>query len=102
MHTTPVTLLERLRQSADDASWRRLVRLYTPLLFSWARRAGASEHDAADLAQDVFASLIQILPTFEYDQARSFRAWLRTIALNKLRDRQRREALAAKVSIEGA
>ena len=56
MHTTPITLLDRLRHSPDEAAWRKLVHLYTPLLFSWARRAGMPEHDAADLVQDVLRS----------------------------------------------
>jgi RNA polymerase sigma-70 factor (ECF subfamily) len=94
MDTTPVTLLERLRRHPDEAAWRRLVQLYTPLLFSWARRAGLSSHDAADLVQDVFLVLVQTLPTFQYDRNGRFRAWLRKITLNKLRDRKRREALA--------
>jgi RNA polymerase sigma-70 factor (ECF subfamily) len=93
MHTTSPTLLERLRGAADPAAWSRLVQLYTPLLFSWARRSGETEHDAADLVQDVFVVLLRTLPTFDYDPASGkFRAWLRTLLLNKLRDRKRREA----------
>jgi hypothetical protein len=38
MSETPVSLLERLRSRPDDASWRRLVDLYTPLILSWLRR----------------------------------------------------------------
>ena len=49
MHTTPVSLLQRLRDSADQAAWGRFVRLYTPLLYSWARHVGLQEPDAADL-----------------------------------------------------
>lgn len=94
MHTTPVSLLERLRHNPDEAAWRQLVKLYTPLLHSWAQRAGLSAHDGADLVQDVFTILVQTLPTFQYDQHGRFRAWLRTITLNKLRDRKRRAALA--------
>jgi RNA polymerase sigma-70 factor (ECF subfamily) len=93
MHTTPLTLLERLRRAPDEAAWRRLVQLYTPLLFSWARRAGESEHDAADLVQDVFTILVKSLPQFQVQPGGGFRAWLRTIMLNKLRERKRREAL---------
>jgi RNA polymerase sigma-70 factor (ECF subfamily) len=90
---TPATLLERLRGAADEAAWSRFVRLYTPLLFSWARRSGVSEHDAADLLQEVFVALLQTLPSFEYDHERGrFRGWLRTLLLNKLRDRKRRDA----------
>ena len=93
IHTTPPTLLERLREPANEAAWRRLVDLYTPLLFSWARRYGVAEHDAADLVQEVFVTLVQTLPTFQYDRHRGqFRDWLRTLLLNKLRDRKRREA----------
>ncbi|WP_020467988.1 RNA polymerase sigma factor [Zavarzinella formosa] len=100
MHTTPVTLLDRLRHSPDEAAWRRLVHLYTPLLFSWARRAGMTEHDAADLVQEVLTVLVQILPQFHYDRQGHFRGWLRTITLNKLRDRKRREALVVNVPMD--
>jgi RNA polymerase sigma-70 factor (ECF subfamily) len=90
VHTTPATLLERLRGAADAAAWDRLVQLYTPLLFAWARQVGESEHDAADLVQEVFVVLLQTLPTFQYDRNGRFRGWLRTLMLNKLRDRKRR------------
>src|SRR5271165_5247514 len=91
IHTTPATLLERLRAGRDESAWARLVDLYTPLLFIWARRCGETEHDAADLVQEVFVTLVQTLPTFEYDRAGSFRSWLRVLLLNKLRDRLRRQ-----------
>jgi RNA polymerase sigma-70 factor, ECF subfamily len=82
-----------LREPTDEPAWRRLVDLYTPMLFSWARRHGISEHDAADLVQEVFVALLQTLPTFQYDHRRGrFRNWLRTLLLNKLRDSKRREA----------
>lgn len=96
---TPVSLLERMRTAPDDAAWRRLVQLYTPLLFHWARRAGESAHDAADLVQDVFAILVTALPQFRAQPGGGFRAWLRTITLNKLRERKRREALVRQVPL---
>jgi RNA polymerase sigma-70 factor (ECF subfamily) len=93
IHTTPPTLLDRLKQATDEEAWRRLVHLYTPLLFYWARQSGESEADAADLVQDVFVTLVQTLPAFQYDRRNgTFRGWLRTLTLNKLRDRKRREA----------
>jgi len=90
MHTTPISLLEQLRGSADPKAWARLVTLYTPLIYYWARRTGLQEPDAADLVQDVFALLIQKLPEFTYDRQRSFRGWLRTVTLNKWRENARR------------
>ena len=94
MHTTSVSLLERLRTASDQDDWRRFVNLYTPLLFFWARRAGLDQEDAEDLVQDVFVVLLRRLPEFRYDPGRSFRNWLRTITLNKWRDLQRRAAHA--------
>ena len=78
------------------------MQLYTPLLFCWARRCGETEHDAADLVQDVFVSLLQTLPTFQYDRNGKFRAWLRTIMLNKLRNRKRQEVLGEKARADRA
>jgi RNA polymerase sigma-70 factor (ECF subfamily) len=92
MNTTPASLLEQLRQPAAEGAWETFARLYTPLLFYWARRLGLQDQDAADLVQDVFAVLVQKLPEFAYDRHRSFRAWLRTITLNKWRDAHRRPA----------
>jgi RNA polymerase sigma-70 factor (ECF subfamily) len=98
IHTTPPTLLERLRSPDDEAAWGRLVDLYLPLLFSWAKRQGLPDHDAADLVQEVFVALVQTLPTFTYDPGRGqFRNWLRTLMLNKLRDRKRRAAREERV-----
>ena len=88
MHTTPITLLQRLGRSPSAETWERFVRLYTPLLFYWARRVGLQEHDAADLVQDVLVVLIQKLPEFQYQPGKSFRGWLRTVLQNKWRDRR--------------
>lgn len=90
MHTTSVSLLERLRQQTDNHAWERLVRLYTPLLLYWARKTGLNDQDAADLVQDVLIVLVQKLPEFQYQPGRSFRGWLRTVLMNKWRDRPRR------------
>ena len=94
MDTTPVSLLQRIQQSGDAMAWRRLVDLTSPLIFSWAQRAGLSPHDAADLVQDVLIVLVQELPHFQYDPARSFRGWLKTVTLNKHRERLRRNRAA--------
>src|SRR5262249_30741276 len=99
MHTTPASLLERLRLPDAQAAWERFVKLYTPLLYHWAHRTGLQEPDAADLVQDVFAVLLGKLPAFAYNPQKSFRSWLRTVLLNKWRERQRR---AAPVPLEGS
>jgi RNA polymerase sigma-70 factor (ECF subfamily) len=91
---TPSSLLQRLRRSPDQADWDRFVDLYTPLLYFWTCRMGLQASDAADLVQEVFAALVEKLPEFEYDPGKSFRAWLRTLSVNKWRDCLRRRAAA--------
>jgi RNA polymerase sigma-70 factor (ECF subfamily) len=85
-------LIERLRNRADEGAWTRFVKLYTPFLFYWARRVGLQTPDAADLVQDVLLLLYQKLPEFTYDPRHSFRAWLRTVLLNKWREQRRRRS----------
>jgi RNA polymerase sigma-70 factor (ECF subfamily) len=85
MTRTPSSLLERLRQPFEPEAWERFVSLYTPLIYSWGRRVGLQEQDAADLVQEVFVTLLQVLPTFTYDRHRSFRRWLWTVTINRWR-----------------
>jgi RNA polymerase sigma-70 factor (ECF subfamily) len=92
MHSTPLSLLERLRKPEDGLAWSQFVRLYTPLLYRWARGEGLSEADAADLLQDVFTTLLQEMPRFVYQPGKSFRGWMRTILLNRWRTLQRRRS----------
>jgi RNA polymerase sigma-70 factor (ECF subfamily) len=92
MDTTSASLLERLKVQVDQRAWSRFVDLYTPMMYSWARQIGLQESDAADLVQEVFVLLVEKMPDFAYDRHKSFRAWLRTVTLNKWRDRCRRRA----------
>src|SRR5271166_2612483 len=92
MTKTPSSLLDRLRQPFDPEAWARFVALYAPLIYSWGRGAGLQESDAADLAQEVFVTLLNVLPTFTYDRHKSFRRWLRTVTLNKWRKTRKQPA----------
>lgn len=96
MTTTSLTLIQRVRDQEDQAAWKRFVSLYTPLLHRWTKVAGLTEDDAADLIQDVFLVLVKELPAFQYDSSRgSFRGWLKTVTLNKCRERHRRRHVDA-------
>src|SRR5262249_47025885 len=86
MFETSASLLERLRQQPDAVSWKRLVDLYTPLLRGWLHRNLVPHDDVDDLVQEVMEVLVRELPHFRYDRQRgSFRGWLRTITVNRLR-----------------
>jgi RNA polymerase sigma-70 factor (ECF subfamily) len=99
---TPASLLQRLRQPADQDAWSRLVQLYLPLICYWARRAGLQDADVQDLSQEVFAVLYRTLPSFSYDRHRSFRSWLWTVTRNKCRELHRRRAAPVPAGRGGA
>jgi RNA polymerase sigma-70 factor (ECF subfamily) len=101
VNTTSLTLLERLRRNDDHEAWTQFVKLYTPLLYRWARRTGLQEEDAADLVQDILGLLLRKLPAFQYDRRGSFRSWLRVVTLNKWREGLRRAAVAPLTNSEG-
>ena len=98
MNTTSESLLFRLQQHAnsdeiDQSAWENFVGLYTPLLLHWARKVGLKQPDAADLIQEVLAIVFRRLPDLKYDRQGSFRGWLRTVTLNKYRERRRIKTL---------
>jgi RNA polymerase sigma-70 factor, ECF subfamily len=96
MTTTSATLMERVRRREDQTAWDRFVTLYTPLLHRWTELAGLADQDAADLIQEVFVILLRELPKFRYNPASgSFRGWLKTITVNKCRERLRRRRFGA-------
>ena len=87
--STSASLLDRVRAN-DDSAWRRFVRLYSPLVYSWAKRCGLKNQDAADVLQDVFHAVARSLGQFRRDAGSgSFRGWLWTITRNKVRDHVR-------------
>jgi RNA polymerase sigma-70 factor (ECF subfamily) len=93
---TSHSLLERARDSADAASWRKLIDLYTPLIRRSVRPSVAQPADADDVVQDVLAALARELPRFAHSgRPGAFRAWLRALTVNRLREhwRTRRPAV---------
>jgi len=90
--STSASLLDRVRAN-DNAAWQRFVRLYSPLVYAWAKRWGLKNQDAADVLQDVFHAVARSLGQFRRAENGSFRSWLWTITRNKVNDHFRaREA----------
>jgi RNA polymerase sigma-70 factor (ECF subfamily) len=91
--TTSFTLIGRLREPADAEAWAHFVALYAPLLRAWARPHCAQEADADDVVQEVLVVVVRRLPEFAHNRRMgAFRAWLKTIAANKLGDHLRSDA----------
>lgn len=84
--STSHTLLERV-QLHDPEAWRRFVHLYGATIFQWARKASLQASDASDIVQEVFQSVMLNIGRFQRTRPTdSFRGWLRTITINKIRD----------------
>lgn len=89
---TSASLLQKV-QARDPDAWSRLVRLYSPLVFHWCRRAGLNADDAADVLQNVFLGVATRVSDFRRETASdSFRGWLRTICRFKIADHFRAAA----------
>jgi RNA polymerase sigma-70 factor (ECF subfamily) len=83
--STSPSLIQRAR-AQDPEAWRRLARVYTPLVYGWTRQARLSANDAADIVQEVFRAVVANIDRFRSDEANSsFRGWLWTITRNQVR-----------------
>ena len=92
--TTDGDLVARVLRG-EDAAFTALMQRHKSWLYNFIRRHVATSEDAYDLLQESFAAAWRGLKS--YDQGRPFGVWLRRIALNKCRDRARREAVRRRV-----
>lgn len=90
---TRESLLSRLRGTRDEEAWNQFFDRYGAMLIAFAKGRGLSDADAADAAQEtllaVDAKFTSLKTPFDRSQWK-FRTWLRAVALNKIRDVQRR------------
>ncbi len=80
MERTDEQLLLACRRG-DEGAWEALVRRYQRLIYAVPRRAGLDEDAAAEIFQDVFATLLENVETIE--QPSRLQAWLVTTAKRK-------------------
>jgi RNA polymerase sigma-70 factor, ECF subfamily len=85
--TEPTELIVRAR-TGDTQAWGDLYREYAPAIFRFCRRAMPTREDAEDATMEIFIKLRDKLA--QYDQSRSFTAWLYKVAANHCWDMLRR------------
>ena len=86
-HIEPTELIARAR-AGDSAAWGDLYKEYAPAIFRFCRRAMPTREDAEDATMEIFMKLRNKLS--QYDQGRSFTAWLYKVAANHCWDMLRR------------
>ncbi len=89
-HDTDAVLATRAVRGDDDA-FARLMSRHKGWAYQFVRRYVGNHADAYDVLQDTFFAAWRALSRYETD--RPFAFWLRRIALNKCRDRNRREVV---------
>ncbi len=88
---TRSSLLRRLRNVEDDASWRIFFETYWRLIYNVARKSGLADSDAQDIVQETVISVARNMPDFRYDPGKgSFKQWLLLITRRRINDHLRR------------
>lgn len=87
---TSATLIQEICRYRRDDVWLEFLQTYEPMLMRWARQMGMSELAASEVLSDVYCKLLEHLPVFMYDPARSFRGWLHRVLQNAVIDQRRR------------
>lgn len=86
MQTTRLSLLQQLGDHRDAIAWEQFVNIYSPLVSRWVENLRVEKNSQNDVIQEVFLQLMNKIKDFRRDSPGSFRAWLRTITINKCRD----------------
>jgi RNA polymerase sigma-70 factor (ECF subfamily) len=74
---TRASLIKRLRDWEDQASWLEFFNTYWRLIHGVARKAGLTDAEAQDVVQETLISVAKHMPSFKYDPSiGSFKTWL--------------------------
>ena len=86
----PTEAIARAR-AGDAEAWGELYRDFAPAIFRFCRRALPTREDAEDATMEIFMKLRDKLS--QYDETRSFSAWLYRVAANHCWDILRRRKI---------
>ena len=88
---TRASLLDRLRDCQDQASWQDFFDTYWRLIYSVATKAGLNDAEAQDVVQETVISVAKNVGEFHYDpKVCSFKTWMLRTTRWRILDRIRR------------
>jgi len=97
---TRATLIDRLKNWQDQASWQDFFDTYWKLIYGLARKFGLNEEDAQDVVQETLVSVANQMPNFKYNpELGSFKSWLRTVIRSRILDHLRKRGKTHTVPI---
>ena len=89
---TRSSLLQRLKNWEDKASWKDFFDTYWKLIYGVARAAGLNDAEAQDVVQETIIGVAQKMPRFEYDSSvGSFKSWLMRLTQWRITDQFRKK-----------
>ena len=82
---TNQSLVARVKNHVDGASWIEFMGIYQPVVYAMAKRRGLQDADAHDVMQQVFVQIAGAIERWEPSaDLPPFRAWLTTITKNAI------------------
>jgi RNA polymerase sigma factor (sigma-70 family) len=88
---TRYSLLSRLQNWDDQASWKEFFDTYWRLIYFIALQSGLTEAEAQDVVQETVISIAKDIHKFKRDRALgSFKGWLRNLTRWRIADQLRR------------
>lgn len=96
------SLLSRLRDVGDDASWRTFFDAYWRLIYNVARKSGLSDDAAQEVVQETVISVARKMPGFHYEPEKgSFKQWLLLITRRRIHDYLRKVYRSLPLAVGG-
>jgi RNA polymerase sigma-70 factor (ECF subfamily) len=88
---TRATLLKRLKNWKDDASWQDFFDTYWKVIYDFGLKQGLTSSEAQDVVQDTLVCVAKHIPTFQYNpELGSFKSWLLQITRTRIVDQLRK------------
>jgi RNA polymerase sigma-70 factor (ECF subfamily) len=88
---TRTTLIKRLKDWRDQASWQDFFDTYWKLIYSVALKSGLTDTESQDVVQETMFSIAKQMPDFQYDRSLgSFKGWLLKLTRWRITDQYRK------------
>jgi RNA polymerase sigma factor (sigma-70 family) len=88
---TRTTLINRLQDWQDQASWQEFFDVYWKLIYFYAVKSGLTRTEAQDVVQETMFSVAKHMPNFKYDRRiGSFKTWLMNMTRWRITDQFRK------------
>jgi RNA polymerase sigma-70 factor (ECF subfamily) len=88
---TRYSLLSRLQNWDDQASWKEFFDTYWLLIYSIALKSGLTDSEAQDVVQETIISVAKNIHKFKRDRALgTFKGWLRNLTRWRIADQLKR------------